>query len=76
MRLRAVSRKSEVYKLSAAATYNGDKAVLTMVLEVKSDARQVDKWLDTGLAELLRVAYIELAKSMVCSSLDLPMPDR
>lgn len=47
-----------------------------MVLEVKSDARQVDKWLDTGLAELLRVAYIELAKSMVCSSLDLPMPDR
>lgn len=63
VRLSAVCRESEVYELSAAATYNNDKAGLTMVLEVESDARQVDEWLNTGLAELLRVAYIELAKS-------------
>lgn len=53
--------------MSAAATYNGDRAVLTMVLEVEPDARQVDEWLDTGLAELLRVAYTWLANDMVCS---------
>ena len=39
-----------------------------MVLEIEPDARQVNEWLDTGLAELLRVAYIELAKSTVCSN--------